>query len=117
MRFGALYAPASSVVSVRVVPLSVSMTLTVAPTTTPPLWSVTVPRMRPKLPCEYAGTHIKSTASTPPNKRTALFVRAPQLLLHTAITEFISGPPVQRLSKESLPNLFPYPTQIGRAHV
>src|SRR5258708_448734 len=71
------------------------MTVTVAPATTPPLWSVTVPLIRPKLPCENAGRQSKSTANTPPSNCTAFLLRAPQHLLLSAVTEFISGPPVQ----------------------
>src|SRR5580658_1015937 len=110
MSVGALYAPASSVVSVRATPLSVSKTVTMAPEMTPPLWSVTVPRIRPKLPCENAGRQSKSTANSPPSNCTAFLVHAPQHFLLIAVTEFISGPPVQRLSNESLLNLAPYPT-------
>src|SRR5437660_11511436 len=51
-RLGALYSPAVSVVTVRVRFLCVSTIVTVAPTTAPPVWSVTAPRIRPALPCE-----------------------------------------------------------------
>src|SRR5215471_9964342 len=60
---GALYAPASSVVSVRVVPRCVSITEMVAPETIPPLKSVTAPVILPVLPpCEKAGTEAKHKA-------------------------------------------------------
>jgi hypothetical protein len=36
------------------------MTVTVAPEMTPPVWSETVPRMRPKLPCENSGIENSS---------------------------------------------------------
>ena len=81
IRLGALYSPASSVVSVRVTPLSVSRTDTVAPATTPPLWSETVPRIRAEPPCEYAGKQSKSRAKTPPNNCKALPYRSTQVAL------------------------------------
>src|ERR1700674_5440649 len=61
-RLGALYAPVSSTVRVRVVPLCRSETVTVAPTTAPPLWSLTAPRIRPALPCEKSGMEASNTA-------------------------------------------------------
>src|SRR6266571_2879230 len=48
---GALYCPASSEVTVRARPLCVSNILMVAPGRTAPVESVTLPRIRPKLPC------------------------------------------------------------------
>src|SRR5437667_7151903 len=48
---GALYCPASSVVTVRARPLCVSTMLMLAPGKTAPVGSVTLPRMRPKLAC------------------------------------------------------------------
>src|SRR5437879_3873497 len=48
---GSLYSPASSVVTVRAGPLCVSIMLTVAPGRTAPVESLTLPRIRPKLPC------------------------------------------------------------------
>src|ERR1700720_328242 len=93
MSVGALYAPVSSVVSVRERPLCVSKTVTVAPDTTPPLWSVTFPRMRPKLPCEYAGKQSKSRAKTAPNNCIALRHRTPQVVFGMEVKPFILGPP------------------------
>src|SRR5690349_4981830 len=61
-RLGALYSPALSVVNVRVKFLCVSTIVTVAPTTAPPVGSVTEPRIRPALPWENAGTHTAKIA-------------------------------------------------------
>src|ERR1700682_972887 len=66
IRFGALYAPDSSVVRGREVPLWTSKMVTAAPVIAPPFASVTVPTMRPELPCENAGTQIRSTPNITP---------------------------------------------------
>src|ERR1700730_5713720 len=42
-------------------PLCTSVTVTVAPAITPPLWSVTVPRIRPAVPCANEGRHRRNT--------------------------------------------------------
>src|ERR1700688_4159686 len=64
---GALYSPTSFVVRVRATTLCVSTMVTVATGMTPPLWSVTIPRIRPKLVCENRGRHISSTPSVTPS--------------------------------------------------
>src|SRR5437016_10275464 len=58
---GALYSPASSVVTVRARPLCVSMMLTVAPGSTAPVGSLTLPRIRPKLPCADSAKEKNNT--------------------------------------------------------
>ena len=60
-RLGALYAPASSVVRTRDVPLSTSVTVTLAPPMTAPDESVMLPRIRPIFACENTGTEIRNT--------------------------------------------------------
>src|SRR5467141_2181014 len=94
MRLGALYSPGSFVIKVFVTPLSVSVTDTVAPEMTPPLWSVIVPRIRPELPCENSGRQSRSIPITPPSNCNALRKLTPQDLL-LEFNELISGPPVQ----------------------
>src|SRR5207253_3265244 len=74
-RLGALYSPASSVVSARDTPLSTSRTVTVAPAITPPVWSVTVPRIRPELPCEKRGRQTRSMPSVALKTRAVLLVK------------------------------------------
>src|ERR1700686_3762106 len=58
-------------------PLCTSRTVTVAPAIAPPLWSVTDPRMRPALPCENSGRHIRNTPTVAANTRrqTPVFIR------------------------------------------
>jgi hypothetical protein len=51
----------------------VSATVTVAPTITPPLWSVRVPKIRPELPCENAGRQIRKTKDVAHSNCTARF--------------------------------------------
>src|SRR5579864_1635493 len=75
MSVGALYSPASSVVRVRATPLSLSMIVTVAPDMTPPVWSVTAPRRRPKVPWENSDMENSSTPRTVDNKNAILFLR------------------------------------------
>src|SRR6266849_3585409 len=76
IRVGALYSPASSVVRVRATPLSLSMIVTVAPDMTPPLWSETIPRMRPKLACENNETVNSNTPRAAPSTETTFLARA-----------------------------------------
>src|SRR5438034_3596023 len=59
---GALYSPASSEVTVRARPLCVSMMLTVAPGMTAPVGSLTLPRIRPKLPCADSAREKSNTS-------------------------------------------------------
>jgi hypothetical protein len=59
--------PALSVVKDRETPLATSTTVTVAPTMTPPLWSVMLPKIRPKLSCEKAGRQTSNSAALMPN--------------------------------------------------
>src|SRR5467141_3850361 len=95
MRVGALYSPGSFVTKIFDTPLSVYVMVTVAPATTPPLWSVTVPRIRPELPCENSGRQSRSTPIVPPSNLIAFRKRVPQDPLFVESKELISGPPVQ----------------------
>src|SRR5439155_16945149 len=80
-RLGALYAPASSVTRTRDVPLSTSVTVTLTPPITAPVASVTLPRIRPVLPCENTGTETrKSKTQTLPTKTT--FIETSWKLIH-----------------------------------
>ena len=56
-----MYSPALSAVSVLVWPRSTSITETMAPAMAPPVWSVTVPRIRPAFPWEKTGRLINNT--------------------------------------------------------
>src|SRR5260370_17428288 len=51
------------------------MIVTVAFDITPPVWSVTVPRMRPKLPCENSGRENRNTPSVANSRDVILRVR------------------------------------------
>src|ERR1700692_3783995 len=113
VRLGALYSPASSVGSVRVTPLAVSSTVTVAPATTPPLWSVTVPIMRPKLPCENAGRQSKSTPKLTVSNWMALLHHPLEDTFPFELKEFISRPlTLKGLNSNSGPTSTP--TKISR---
>src|SRR5260370_15719847 len=84
VRLGALYAPDSSVVRGREVPLWTSRMVTVAPEMAPPFASVTVPTIRPELPCENAGRLSRSTPNITPKTCNAfllIFERIATLLL------------------------------------
>src|ERR1700737_4558625 len=73
VRFGALNAPDSSVVRGREVPLWTSKIVTAAPVIAPPFASVTVPTIRPELPCENAGRQSRNAPNiTPKNCRVFL---------------------------------------------
>src|SRR5215471_1072562 len=65
-RFGALYNPASSVVRERTVPRSTSRMEMLAPGMTAPLWSATLPKIRPVLPCVNTNELSKRTAKDAP---------------------------------------------------
>src|SRR5712692_7655921 len=52
------------------------MIITVAPDMTPPLVSVTSPRMRPKLACENNETENSNTPRTAPSTETTFLARA-----------------------------------------
>src|SRR6267154_2924805 len=93
VRFGALYAPDSSVVRGREVPLWTSRMVTVAPVTAPPLASITVPTMRPLLPCENAETQSRSIPSVAPNTCSTFFdfERTADLMIDS--DEFITSHP------------------------
>src|SRR5437588_12858485 len=69
-KLGAMYSPAPSVTKFRATPVSVLVTVTMAPAITPPDWSVTVPKMRPVLIWENAG--IPASKVTHPRPRTNL---------------------------------------------
>src|SRR5579864_7465729 len=51
------------------------MTVTVAPEMTPPVWSVTAPRIRPKLPWENSVTENSNTHTTAPSTHTPFLAR------------------------------------------
>src|ERR1700676_4498415 len=70
------------------------MIVTVAPDITPPLWSVTVPRMRPKLPCENNETENSNTPTIAPSTHT------PCLAREIFNAEFIA-PPIRNRSSTS----------------
>src|SRR5258706_7411574 len=93
VRFGALYAPDSSVVRGREVPLWTSRMVTVAPVTAPPLASVTVPTIWPLLPCENAETQSRSIPSIAPNTCSTFLVFERTADLMTDSDEFITSHP------------------------
>src|SRR5467141_2822616 len=105
LRVGALYSPASFDVRVFATPLSVSVAVTVAPDMTPPVWSVTVPRIRPELPCENSGRQSRSTPIVLPSNCMAFRKLTPQNLLLVERKGFISGPPVQNSQSRISPQL------------
>src|SRR2546425_182206 len=82
IRLGALYSPASSVVRVRARPLSLSIMLTVAPGMTAPVESLTLPRIRPKLPCANSGKENSNT--------TTVVVNRHEVILRFDVTDVIS---------------------------
>src|SRR5258708_15174588 len=53
-------------------PLWTSVTVTAAPAMTLPVWSVTLPRMRPALACENSGKEIRKMAILAPSAQRAL---------------------------------------------
>src|SRR5579863_8508883 len=114
VRFGALYSPASSDVRVRETPLAVSMTVTVAPATTPPLWSVTVPIMRPVLPCENAGTLSNRTPNATASTLN-MFRRCPPADIFFVFAELISDP-LTRFGFNSDSGPTPYPRCPDPSH-
>src|SRR6267142_1747309 len=84
VRFGALYAPDSSVVRGREVPLWTSKMVTVAPVIAPPFASVMVPTIRPELPCENTGWQSSSTPNITPNTCRVFLIMldcAPELMI------------------------------------
>jgi hypothetical protein len=68
------------------------MILTVAPDMTPPVWSATVPRMRPKLPCENSGTENSNTPSEANSRNVILLVRRKKDARNTEVLELIVSP-------------------------
>src|SRR5579864_615863 len=103
VKLGALYSPDSSVVRTRVTPRSVSMIVTVAPATTPLLWSVTVPRIRPKSPCENTGKLSTSNQSIPP-KNCEIFLERLRPDRSSEYIEFISHPLTHELDCYTTPH-------------
>src|SRR5579864_1167071 len=103
VKLGALYSPDSSVVRTRATPRCVSMTVTVAPATTPLVWSVTVPRIRPKSPCENTGKLSTSNQSIPP-KNCKIFLERLRPDRSPEYIEFISHPPTQELDCDTTPH-------------
>src|SRR5438093_2025454 len=82
IRLGAFYSPASSVVRVRARPLSLSIMLTVAPGMTAPVESLTLPRIRPKLPCADSAKEKSNT--------TAVVLNRHEVILRFDVTDVIS---------------------------
>src|SRR6266852_8240175 len=93
-RLGALYSPASFATRAFATPLSVSKTVTVAPAMTPPLWSVTVPRMRPKLAWENSEIENSNTPRITPSVEIAFPARA-----FSDLKKFITPPLQNREAK------------------
>src|SRR5258708_39805167 len=75
-RADAKYAPAASEVKARASPLCTSVTVTVAPGITEPLWSETLPVMRPSSACGNAGRQINDSARVAPRTWIAFFAEA-----------------------------------------
>jgi hypothetical protein len=71
-----------------VAPISMSVTLTVAPEMGAPLESVTVPRMR-AVPCACAGTEVKRNSKLKPRTGIALLTHRYTNELILSVTEFI----------------------------
>src|SRR5580704_8897624 len=67
------------------------MTVTVAPEMTPPVWSETVPRIRPKFPWENNETENSNTPTIVPSTHTPFLARE---IFNTELidTEFIAPP-------------------------
>src|SRR6266446_5502567 len=98
--------PASLVCPVHTVPRSVSLAVTVAPTTAAPLGSVTVPVIDAVTSCPHAGFAVHSSATsarkTRPNPKDCIFLmlippirsRQPSngLLLLAEILDLLSAP-------------------------
>jgi hypothetical protein len=85
------------------------MMVTVAPDMTPPLWSVTIPRMRPKLPCEKRDRENSNTPTVAPSTHIAFLARA------MFNTEFITPPfskAIEQIPWEST-HLGKEPTTLG----
>ena|SRR5437879_2017644 len=92
-KLGARYSPAPSVTKFRATPVSVFVTVTMAPTITPPVWSVTVPRMRPVLTWENSGNPKRSTAEPKPaTTRIALLKITHAAKRATRLRNFIGSP-------------------------
>src|SRR5579864_8984713 len=76
------------------------MTVTVAPEMTPPVWSETVPRMRPKLPWENSAKGNSNTPRIAPSTHVVLLARA------VFNTEFIASPfKIETTSPRKWPSL------------
>src|SRR5579859_624869 len=67
------------------------ITVTVAPEMTPPVWSVTAPRIRPKLPWENSVTENSNTPRIVPSTHTPFLARE---IFNTELidSEFIAPP-------------------------
>src|SRR5260370_29072195 len=68
------------------------MIVTVAFDITPPVWSVTVPRMRPKLPCENSGRENSNTPSVANSRDVILLVRSEKDVRSSDGIELIVSP-------------------------
>jgi hypothetical protein len=86
---GAEYCPPVSVVTVRATPLATSVTVTVAFATAPPLESVTIPLIRPKV-WEWAGKDNNSPKHTP--ERVSTLFELTQLLMHRKKNNIVNTP-------------------------
>src|ERR1700730_2932697 len=88
-RSGATYSPAWPVVKVRETPLWASKTVTMAPAIVPPLASVTVPEMRPRLPCANKGRQITNNKIVAPGISEIVLARRHHHSFTMALTESI----------------------------
>src|ERR1700674_830712 len=81
------------------------MTVTVAPAITPPLWSVSVPKIRPALPCENAGRQIKNIPIIAPSSCTTCFILGDVDVVIIDCCKFIEptprNSPAQKLKRRS----------------
>ena len=96
------WTPAASVTKLRAMPLSVSITVTAAPASTAPVWSVTLPRIRPKLPCASSETENSSTLRAEASRYTLL----PTWAIFD-VTDFIRHPVFKRREKTTLQGRLP----------
>ncbi|SRR5260370_42076890 len=96
------YAPSSPLVTLRVADVSTFVTVTLAFGTTPPLVSLTTPRITPAS-CADAGraasTHSSATIPNAAQART---------LLNTSVLPTITAPPAGGVAGHHLFDLYPY---------
>src|SRR5690348_314603 len=78
------------------------MILTVASDMTPPVWSATVPIMRPKLPWENSGTENSNTPRVAPSTPTHFLART-----SCNVTDFMEHPPFLKAEDTETPTARP----------